>query len=94
MLKDPDEGPRIHPTQKPVKLIKMLLADFTKPGHKVGDLYGGSGTTLIACEVLERPCYMMEIVPEYCQLIIDRWEAYTGETAEKITTLSGGSDGY
>jgi len=83
MIKDPEEGARIHPTQKPVKLLKLLLADFSKPGDKVGDFYGGSGSQLIACEVLERPCYMMEIVPEYCQLIINRWEAYTGGEALK-----------
>jgi len=89
MFKDAGEGVRIHPTQKPVKLIKLLLADFTKPGQRVLDPYAGSGSTLIACEVLERPCYLMEIVPQYCQYIINRWEAYTGQKAQKVTGEEG-----
>lgn len=48
------------------------------------DLFGGSGTTLIACEQLGRKCRMMELDPHYCQVIIERWEALTGEKAEKI----------
>ena len=48
------------------------------------DLFGGSGSTLIACEQLDRICYMMELDPAYCDVIIDRWEKLTGDTAEKI----------
>ena len=48
------------------------------------DLFGGSGTTLIACEEMERQCRMMEFDPIYCQVIINRWEALTGKTAEKV----------
>ena len=48
------------------------------------DLFGGSGTTLITCEEMERQCRMMEYDPIYCQVIINRWEALTGKTAKKI----------
>ena len=75
---------RVHPTQKPVGLFGNILSDFTKEGDIVLDLFGGSGTTLIACEQLGRKCRMMELDPHYCQVIIERWEALTGEKAEKI----------
>ena len=71
-----------HPTQKPVALSSKAIQN-----HKcesVLDLFGGSGSTLIACEQLNRNCYMMELDPYYCQVIINRWEQYTGEKAEKI----------
>lgn len=48
------------------------------------DCFGGSGTTIIACEQLKRKCYMSELDPHYCDVIIDRWEEYTGKKAEKI----------
>jgi DNA modification methylase len=48
------------------------------------DLFGGSGSTLIACEQLNRTCYMMEIDPKYCDVIIDRWEQFTGQKAVKL----------
>jgi DNA modification methylase len=54
-------------------------------GENVLDLFGGSGSTLIACEKTGRTCYMMEIDPHYCDVIIKRWEDYTGEKAKKIT---------
>lgn len=75
---------RIHPTQKPVGLLVNILEDYSKPQDNILDLYGGSGSTLIACEYSNRNCYMMELDPYYCQLIINRWETYTGKTAEKI----------
>lgn len=70
-----------HPTMKPVTLIAYLVGNSTKFCDSVLDLFGGSGTTLIACEQLGRTCYMMEIDPKYVQVIIDRWEAMTGEKA-------------
>lgn len=70
-----------HPTMKPVALIAYQISNSTKPGNSVLDPFGGSGTTLIACEQLGRTCYMMEIDPKYVQVIIDRWEAMTGEKA-------------
>jgi len=50
----------------------------------VMDLFGGSGSTLIACEQLNRKCFMMELDPVYCQVIINRWEKFTGKTAKKL----------
>ena len=77
---------RIHPTQKPVGLIINILNDF-KSGDEcetILDCFGGSGSTLIACEQLNRKCYMMELEPEYVDVIIERWENFTGKKAKKI----------
>ena len=67
-----------HPTMKPIRLIAQLVANSSRPEEKVLDLFGGSGTTLIACEQLNRKCYMMEYDPKYVDVIIDRWEKFTG----------------
>ena len=73
-----------HPTMKPIPLLCEILLNATKEEDNVLDLFGGSGSTLIACEETNRNCYMMELDPYYCQVIINRWETYTGEKAEKI----------
>ena len=73
-----------HPTMKPLELLGEILLNATVENDVVLDLFGGSGSTLIACEQLNRQCYMMELDPYYCQVIINRWEQYTGEKAEKI----------
>lgn len=70
-----------HPTMKPIDLIKRQVKNSTKRGQKVLDIFGGSGTTLLACEELERSCYMMELDPKYCDVIIKRWEDMTGGKA-------------
>lgn len=72
---------RYHPTQKPIKLAEWFLKRYSKYGHIVIDLFGGSGSTLIACEQLGRTCYMMELDPRYCDVIVKRWENLTGEKA-------------
>lgn len=64
---------KVHPTQKPVELHARILEDFSKEGDTVLDCFGGSGTTLIACEITNRKCLMMEISPEYCDIIIERY---------------------
>ena len=70
----------VHPTMKPVELVSMAIDD--QPNKKfVYDPFGGSGTTLIACEQRDRVCYMMELDPKYCDVIIKRWENLTGEKA-------------
>ena len=74
----------LHPTMKPVGLVANCLLDCTKEGDIVLDAFGGSGTTLIAAEQLNRKCYMMELDPHYCDVIIARWEKLTGQKAEKI----------
>ena len=72
---------RYHPTQKPIKLAEWFLKRYSKDWHIIVDLFGGSGSTLIACEQLDRTCYMMELDPKYCDVIIKRWEKFTGEKA-------------
>ena len=73
-----------HPTMKPVDLVQYLIGNNTTSGQSVLDTFCGSGTTLIACEKTNRKCYGMEIDPQYCQVIIDRWEKFSGKKAEKI----------
>ena len=71
----------LHPTMKPVDLIGYQVKNSSKENDIVLDLFGGSGSTLIACEQLNRNCYMMELDPKYIDVIIDRWEQFTGEKA-------------
>ena len=84
MIQEGKREKRVHPTQKPVKLIGDVLKDFTSEHDKILDGFGGSGSTLIACEQLNRKCYMMELDPKYVDVIIKRWEQYTGKQAELI----------
>lgn len=79
-----DTKKRVHPTQKPIELCDWFLDRYSDEGDTILDLFGGSGSTLIACEQLGRKCYMMELDPHYCDVIISRWENYTGEKAELI----------
>ena len=72
---------RVHPTQKPVGLIAEILKDFTKEDDTILDCFGGSGSTLIACEQIDRTCYMIEYEAHYVDVIIKRWETLTGEKA-------------
>lgn len=74
----------LHPTMKPIELLAKLIKDGSPVGGNILDVFGGSGSTLIACEQTNRNCYMMELDPNYCQVIIDRWEEFTGMEAEKI----------
>jgi DNA modification methylase len=76
---------RVHPTQKPVGMIANILQDFSKEGDTILDCFGGSGSTLIACEQTNRKCRMMELDPHYCDVIIKRWETLTGGKAELLT---------
>lgn len=73
----------LHPTMKPLELIITCL-EHNPHAETVLDLFGGSGSTLISCEQTNRTCYMMELSPHYCQVIINRWETFTGEKAEQI----------
>lgn len=74
----------LHPTMKPVALVENCLKDGTIKGDIVLDVFGGSGTTIIACERQDRCARLMEIDPHYCDVIIARWEKMTGEKAIKI----------
>ena len=76
-----DARNRVHPTQKPVTLLADIIRQWGKDCNNIVDLYGGSGSTLIACEQLKRNCYMMEYEPHYIDVIIARWEQFTGQKA-------------
>lgn len=78
------ENDKIHPTQKPVAIWMPAILNHTKANEMIYDPFGGSGSTLIACEKTARKCYMMEIDPHYCDIIIKRWEDYTGNQAQKL----------
>ena len=75
---------RVHPTQKPVALAEWSF-DYFKEVNTVLDLFGGSGSTLMACEKTNRSCYMMEFEPHYCDVIVKRWEEFTGKQAVLLT---------
>ena len=80
---------KLHPTMKPLELCERAINNSSQPGNIVLDLFGGSGSTLIACERLGRACRMVEIDPTYCSVIVRRWESFTGEKAERVD--DGGS---
>lgn len=73
-----------HPTMKPLEFCGIGIKNSSKKEQIILDLFGGSGSTLIACEQLNRKCFMMELDPVYCQVIIDRWEKFTGKKAKKV----------
>ena len=74
-------GAYVHPTQKPVELIERAILNSTKGQDVVVDVFGGSGSTLIACEKKNRICRMMELDPKYCDVIVKRWQEFTGKKA-------------
>ena len=74
----------LHPTMKPIEVVSRAINNSSKKEDSVLDLFGGSGSTLIACEQLNRKCYMMELDPHYIDVIIQRWENFTGEKAVLI----------
>ena len=71
----------LHPTMKPIKLISNEIYISSNEGSIIVDCFGGSGSTLIAAEQTKRICYMMELDPKYCDVIVKRWEQFTGEKA-------------
>lgn len=73
-----------HPTMKPVNLVVKAITNSSRKGDVVLDLFGGSGTTLIACEQTGRKCRMSELDPHYCDVIIQRWENLTGKKAKLV----------
>ena len=72
-----------HPTMKPVPMLGYLIRNSSQVGQTVLDCFGGSGSTLIACEQLSRSCRMMELDPRYVDVIVDRWQKFTGEEAHR-----------
>lgn len=73
-----------HATPKPLKICERAIRTSTRENEIVLDVFGGSGSTLIACEQLNRACYMLELDPKYCDVIINRWETITGKKAELV----------
>jgi site-specific DNA-methyltransferase (adenine-specific) len=84
MIREGERDKRVHPTQKPLQTLSAILNDFSKPDEIIVDVFGGSGSTLIACEQTDRVCFMMELDPNYVDVIIARWEKLTGEQAQLI----------
>ncbi len=74
----------LHPTMKPISLLRRLILNSTKVGDVVYDPFGGSGSSLIASYQTQRRCLMIELDPDYCQVIIDRWRKITGLEVKKI----------
>lgn len=81
----------LHPTMKPVELVANCMADGTQRGDIVLDVFGGSGTTLIAAEQKGRKARLMELDPHYCDVVVARWEKLTGKTAQKSVKKTKGS---
>jgi DNA modification methylase len=76
-----EDTKRVHPTEKPVKVLQDVMGEYSKIGNVVVDLFGGSGSTLIACEKTGRINRSMELDPKYCDVIVQRWQEFTGQTA-------------
>jgi DNA modification methylase len=76
---------KLHPTMKPVGLLRRLVLNSSKVGDTVFDGFVGSGSTLIACDQVKRHCLAVELDPEYCQVVINRWEKLTGQKAEQLS---------
>lgn len=82
--KDPAKD-YIHPTQKPVALMQQLIRNSTEYGNVILDMFAGSGSVLIACELTKRKCRAMDLDPKYASACIERWENFTNQTAKKLT---------
>jgi DNA modification methylase len=80
---------RVHPTQKPVSLMEWIIKRFNLSAKTIADFFGGSGSTLIAAEKNNISAFVMELDPKYCDVIVKRWEDFTGQKAK---LLNGGAD--
>lgn len=76
-----DKSKNVHPTQKPIFIPEEAINNSSKQGSNVLDLFGGSGSTLIACEKTQRKAFVMELDPKYCDVIVKRWQDFTGKVA-------------
>jgi site-specific DNA-methyltransferase (adenine-specific) len=82
MIREGEKDKRVHPTQKPIKILSEIINDFTSSKDKIADLFGGSGSTLIACEQTKRVCFMMELDPRYVDVIRKRYAKFIGKENE------------
>ena len=85
---------RHHPTQKPTALVQWFLDRYSKENWKILDLFGGSGSTLIACEQLDRKCYMMELDPHYCDVILQRYIKFKSSDEDVFLLKAGNKIPY
>jgi DNA modification methylase len=76
----------VHLTEKPVELARRAIEFSSRPGENVLDLFGGSGSTLIGAEMTGRRAFLMELDPLYCDVIVQRWEKFTGRKAERMSS--------
>lgn len=90
MIREGEHEKRVHPTQKPIRMLSEILRDFTNEGDIILDVFGGSGSTLIACEQTGRTCYMAELSPEYVDVIIQRYINFKG-TDEGVFLIKDGT---
>lgn len=88
LIERPTKSPN-HPTEKPVTLCARAIRNSSRRGEIVLDLFGGSGSTMVAADGLQRKCYTMEMDPRYCDVIIRRWEHLTGKKAKLIKNVGG-----
>lgn len=86
MIREGERDKRVHPTQKPVALCEWGISNYTDKNASVLDLFLGSGSTLMACEKTSRKCFGMEMSPDYCDVIIKRWQDFTGKQATLEST--------
>ena len=77
----------IHLTEKPVELAVRAIQYSSLAGENVLDIFGGSGSTLIACEQTGRKAFLMELDPPYCDVIVQRWEKFTGKKAQRVEAV-------
>jgi DNA modification methylase len=86
MIREGEKDKRVHPTQKPVALCEWGITNYTDKDASILDLFLGSGSTLMACEKTNRKCFGMEMSPDYCDVIIKRWQDFTGKIAVHAET--------
>ena len=81
IIREGEHEDRVHPTQKPIRMLSEVIRDFTEEKNIIVDVFCGSGSTLMACEQTSRRCFMCELDPHYIDVIVNRWENYTGKKA-------------
>jgi DNA modification methylase len=86
MIREGEKDKRVHPTQKPVALCEWGITNYTDKDASILDLFLGSGSTLMACEKTNRKCFGMEMSPDYCDVIVKRWQDFTGKIATHAET--------
>jgi DNA modification methylase len=86
MIREGEKDKRVHPTQKPVALCEWGITNYTDKNASILDLFLGSGSTLMACEKTNRKCFGMEMSPDYCDVIVKRWQDFTGKIATHAET--------